>query len=90
MKLHNVHRVMVAVVAVVLKPFHALPDEQRPFRPAATLKKSQSLVVLTDRQTHMVGLKKMSIDLHKLKRSCLYINFDHRECQQNFKKRDQL
>jgi hypothetical protein len=73
MKQHNVHRViLVAVVAVVLKLFHALPDEQRLFRPAAILKKSQILVVLTgDRQTDMVGLKMMLIDLHKVKGSCL-------------------
>lgn len=49
MNVHNAHCVML--VAQVLKPFHALPDEQRPFRTAAMLKKTrvQSLV---DRQTH--------------------------------------
>lgn len=35
MELHNAHRVMS--VAVVLKPFHVLPDELRPFRTVAML-----------------------------------------------------
>ena len=59
MKLHNAHRVML--VAVVLKPFHALPDVKKPFRTAAMLKKKrgkvQSLVVFdrqTDRRTLLV------------------------------------
>ena len=34
-KLHNAHCVML--VAVVLQPFHALLDEQRPYRTAAML-----------------------------------------------------
>ena len=50
MKLHNAHRVMR--VAVVLKPFHALPDEQRPFRTVAMLFQRSSVNrCLTDRQT---------------------------------------
>lgn len=50
MKLHNAHCLML--VAVVLKPFHALPEEQRPFRTAAMLNSKKGFSdLLTDRRT---------------------------------------
>jgi hypothetical protein len=62
MKLHNVHRVMlVAVVAVVLKPFHALPDEQRPFRTAAILLK-KSVTCCLDKQIDVHGWFEDDVD----------------------------
>lgn len=78
MKLNNAHLVDF-LVAGVLKSFHELPDAEKPFRFAATLKKekrSMTHLSLTDRQAHFVSLKMQLIDLHKSKSSYLSINFD--------------